>query len=380
MPRSITSADKEAMAALVEAAIKRLFLPDAGVTLNGQPVRAFLAGTAPTNLWSKLQWDVGREACRRWASGKTDSILPSRESFLRDTCTPYITAAFGAPSPAVVTSAVIGGQCVGTSYFVPVEVFNTTTQQWGVQTNLSGCFGPITSIVVTSESQFSSTLRVSCNNSSGTPVQRTSQQNVEALRLRAGTIGVSGGGYAGLCGNAPATWAPGTPSSGVPGPAPIPDPVGVPWLFPPVTVALNPDGTITVSFGGGTAPITIDPGIEPSLPSLPPPGGGTAGTPVATGVGGEADGDAPSGKMLWGLKVTITTAPANANQFSPGIYRGVCYVYMGDENGLDNDTAGATMASGQMVLAERDYLTKWRVVANDGYNLSITPYYKDTEA
>jgi hypothetical protein len=53
---------------------------------------------------------------------------------------------------------------------------------------------------------------------------------------------------------------------------------------------------------------------------------------------------------------------------------------MGDANGLDNDTAGATMASGQMVLAERDYLTKWRVVANDGYNLSITPYYKDTEA
>jgi hypothetical protein len=84
--------------------------------------------------------------------------------------------------------------------------------------------------------------------------------------------------------------------------------------------------------------------------------------------------------MLWGVKVAITTAPPNANQFAPGIYRGVCYVYMGDANGLDSDPAGATMTSGQMVLAERDYLTKWRVVANAGYNLSVTPYYKDSEA
>jgi hypothetical protein len=52
---------------------------------------------------------------------------------------------------------------------------------------------------------------------------------------------------------------------------------------------------------------------------------------------------------------------------------------MGDEDGLDHDPAGAMLRSGQFVLAERNYLTKWKVTANDGYNLSVTPYYKDAE-
>lgn len=373
MSRTITQADRDAMADLVVAAARRLLQPDAGVTLAGQPVRSFLAGTAPTTLWSRLQWEIGRETCRRWAAGKSDSILPSRESFLRDTCSTYISGAFGAIDPARVSRGFSGGQCAGVAYNVSVRRA-PSIQDFG-QT----LFGPIGNFSYTVTGSPTFRLIMSVPHRDGVATSNVGQPGDADIATYVQTA-VRVDGLPDTCGDRAGAFGPGNPASGVPAPAPIPSPPGMPWLFPGVNVTLNPEGTITISFGDGTAPVTIDPGFEPSLPSLPPPGGGTAGAPASTGVGGTAEGEAPSGKMLWGLKVTITTAPANANQFSPGIYRGVCYVYMGDENGLDNDTAGATMASGQMVLAERDYLTKWRVVANDGYNLSITPYYKDTEA
>lgn len=373
MQRPITQADKDAMADLVVEAARRLLRPDAGVTLSGQPVRSFLAGSAPSTLWSKIQWDIGRETCRRWAAGKSASILPQRESFLRDTCSPYISGAFGAIDPARVSRGFSGGQCAGVAYNVSVRR-SPSIQDFG-QT----LFGPIGnfSYVVTGSPTFR--LIMSVPHRDGVATSNVGQPGDSDIATYVQTA-VRVDGLPDTCGDRAGAFGPGNPASGVPAPAPIPSPPGMPWLFPGVNVTLNPDGTITISFGDGTAPVTIDPGFEPSFPSLPPPGGGAAGTPASTGVGGTAEGDAPSGKMLWGIKVTITTAPGNANQFSPGIYRGVCYVYMGDANGLDNDPAGAAMSSGQMVLAERDYLTKWRVVANDGYNLSVTPYYKNTEA
>jgi hypothetical protein len=84
--------------------------------------------------------------------------------------------------------------------------------------------------------------------------------------------------------------------------------------------------------------------------------------------------------MLWGLRIDIDTVPLGAKLYAPGVYRGVAYIYMGDDDGLDHDPAGAMLTDGQFVLAERDYLTKWRVAANDGYNLTVTPYYKPMQA
>lgn len=380
MPRPITQADKDAVADLIKAAARRVFLPDAGVTLSGQPVRTFLNGAAPTTLFSRMQWDIGRETCRRWAAGKTDAILPSREAFLRDTCSPYISSAFGTIGTASAEPAVPGGQCAG----VPYSFEYTRTDPNGVDLGgfasacSAGWYGPIGTYRETTGPS-SEVVGVTGFTAAGAPRKGVTISSGPGSRITLFNF-VRCDGLTETCGTKPATVDPGPPKTNIPAPAPLPSPPGFPWPFPPVNVTLNPDGTIGISFGDGTAPITIDPGTDPSFPSLPPPGGGEAGASASTGLGGEAAGEAPEGKMLWGVKVTISTAPANANQFSPGIYRGVCYVYMGDANGLDNDTAGATMASGQMVLAERDYLTKWRVVANDGYNLSITPYYKDTEA
>lgn len=135
-------------------------------------------------------------------------------------------------------------------------------------------------------------------------------------------------------------------------------------------------------------PITGEPGIpvppspQPGLPgpSGPPPGGGDPGDGGTATPGDDAEDEAPTGKMLWGLRVTVDAAPENARQYAPGVYRAVGYIYMGDDDGLDHDPAGAMLRSGQFVLAERDYLTKWRVTANPGYTLSVIPYYKDIEA
>jgi hypothetical protein len=49
---------------------------------------------------------------------------------------------------------------------------------------------------------------------------------------------------------------------------------------------------------------------------------------------------------------------------------------MGDDAGLDHDPAGAMLRDGQLVLAEREGLTKYRVAANPGYNLTVTPYWR----
>jgi hypothetical protein len=100
------------------------------------------------------------------------------------------------------------------------------------------------------------------------------------------------------------------------------------------------------------------------------------GTAGSTGAGGEEEGEAPEGKELWALKIDITSFPETPNEYAPGVYRGVCYVYMGDENGLDHDPAGAMLRDGQLVLAEKEGLTKYRVAANPGYNLLVTPYWR----
>jgi hypothetical protein len=138
------------------------------------------------------------------------------------------------------------------------------------------------------------------------------------------------------------------------------------------------DGPIT---GGEPVGIGDQPENSPGGPGTAPPGppGGTAGTPGDTGSGGEEEGEAPEDEELVGLRIVILSSPANAPQYSDGLFRAVCFVFMGNENGLDLDPAGSVLRSGQMVLAERPRLTKWLVAANIGFNLRITPYYRNIE-
>lgn len=398
MPRPLTDDDKKATRDLVKDLVGRTFVPDAGVTLGGQPVRDFLAGAAPSNPLGAMQHSMGRAACDSWARGEGSGIPPRRELLMRDTCSPYIASIGANPEGAGFDAPWTGGQCTGTVYQLSYGA--------GVQDYLDGSelgagsrpfglvggvvfAGPITSCRTEPRSFGTTglpqawavrvnygvglTRTVDINPTDISPVGGRTERRITSFS--ASFARVSGG--ADTCGNPPREWQAGRPGSNIPDPAPIPSPPGFDIPFPGITVKLNPDGTIGIDFGDGGPPLVVDPGDNPDTPKGADPGPPVSGTPGATGSGGDDEGDAPPGKELWALKIDITDFPENPNTYASGVYRGVCYVYMGDENGLDHDPAGATLRDGQLVLAEKEGLTKYRVSANVGYNLTVTPYWRE---
>ena len=397
MPRPLTDEDKGAMRDLVKSMVGRTFVPDAGVTLGGQPVRDWLAGPAPSNPIGAMQHSMGRSACNSWARGEGSGIPPRREALMRDTCQPYIESIGAMPENATWDSPWGGGQCTGTVYSLSFGA--------GVQDYLDGRelgagsrpFGPSGGVVfagpITScrpvprtfgdtglpqswnvEVKYGTgqTREVNINPTDIAPVGGRTERRITSFNAQ--FTRVSGG--ADTCGDPPPEWQAGRPGSNIPDPAPIPSPPGFDIPFPGVTVKLNPDGTINIDFGDGGPPLVVDPGTDPDAPAGSDPGTPESGTPGSTGEGGDDEGEAPPDKELWALKIDITEFPTRPNEYAPGVYRGVCYVYMGDENGLDHDPAGAMLRDGQLVLAEREGLTKYRVTANLGYNLTVTPYWR----
>lgn len=151
-------------------------------------------------------------------------------------------------------------------------------------------------------------------------------------------------------------------------PGPIESPYGPPIEFPPID-PWNPGG------GDDESPFTPpDP-----YPPLPPGDQGDPSAPVTVQPGNDAEGEAPSGKVLVGLKIDLTETPESGKQFAPGVWRGACYIYMGGESGLDQDYAGSMIRTGQFIYAERDNLTRWRVSANTGFKVVVTPHYREVE-
>jgi hypothetical protein len=397
MPRELTDGDKSAMRTLVGDMVGRTFQPDAGVTLGGQPVRDFLAGSTPTNPFSAMQQSAGRKACESWARGDASSILPSRELFMRDTCKPYIDSIGVSPADADYGPPFESGQCTGTVYGIRVGasfVDRLDGTQVGVGTLPFGEIGginfdgPVTSVenevrTVGSEGNPQS-WRLKITSGSGTvqrvdiaptdlaPVGGRTIRQIKSRRVQ--FFRVAGGGD--TCGDPPPQWDGGNTGTGIPAPSPVTSPPGFDIPFPGITVKLNPDGSIAIDFGDGGPPLVVDPGAGNSAAAGADPGPPAAGTAGTAGDAGDAEGDAPEGKELWALKIVINSFPPRPNQYTADVFRGVCYVYMGDANGLDHDPAGAMLRSGQLVLAEREGLTKYRVAANDGYNLTVTPYWR----
>jgi hypothetical protein len=178
------------------------------------------------------------------------------------------------------------------------------------------------------------------------------------------------------CGSLPPTYTPpGTPT-------------GLPTLEPTVTVNVPGIGDIdlTVDFDEDGNPVVCIPALDICATIMLPiddspaagPGPGDIGepaTPKDSGVGDEAEGEAPEGQVLGALKINILATPPNANQYAPGVFRGAAYIYLGTSVGLDQDFAGSMLTDGQLILPEKDNLTHWKIVSNPGYNLRVTPYY-----
>jgi hypothetical protein len=186
------------------------------------------------------------------------------------------------------------------------------------------------------------------------------------------------------CGNAPAIDI--EPPATVTPSTPIPPniTVTVPGFGPvTVTVDADDDGDTIFCVDELDTCFTVNVGSDrggPSDPAPPPPGDvGSPGASEATGIGGEAEGEAPEGEVLVGLALDLVSAPPSPKLFAPGVYRGAAYVFMGTDAGLDMDYAGSMLKDGSFIFAEKDNLTKWAVTANPGYNWSVTPFYREAE-
>jgi len=174
-----------------------------------------------------------------------------------------------------------------------------------------------------------------------------------------------------------------------PNPPPDPGPVGGPV---PTDDPNNPIGPPLIPLPPYDDPIYgPTPIVGPTGPPGNPgePGGGTPPRPPGdignpggasdTGAGGEAEGEAPEGSILVGLKIDVLASPPKARQFVEGIFRGAVYIYMGVTGNLDQDYGGSMLKTGQFFFAEKENLTHWRINANSGYNHRVTPYYRELE-
>lgn len=340
---------------------------------------AYLRDGEPQSATSRIGQQVGRAACRLYARDPSFVNGVPQTRFEKG-CRPYLDSISprdgGGPSLPYR-----GGQCP-TTYLV----FATLD---GVDLNVGGqtprpILGPLgnplfTTTTIGSPFPDSTRYRWVFPNDPGSVLQFTARASfVQNPDFRvAGRID----GQEDSCGNVPPVIVP---------PQPLPDPQPPPFRFNPtpnididIDVDIFPDGTISFDFG--TGPITVDPFADPvgdddGANGGPPPGDvGEPGAPEETGDGGSAGGCAPEEQVLTGLKIDILEVPPWATEYAPGVYRSVCYAYLGTPSGLDHDPAGAMLRSGQFVHAEKDNLTCWSVRSNVGWSLRVTPYYKGVE-
>ena len=378
------------LARLTPAVAQQLALGARDVLTQGAAVLTgnqggYIANGDPQSIYGKIQQATARQYCRRYADDP--GALPGAVGVLvENACRPYL-AAIGYGTAPTIRTPFRGGQCD--------EIYLVTLR--GTQGNgvVGGPFtrrvhGPIGGARFASEDgTFRGQLfcRAINNNASNCGP-------IVPGELAWRGVGLSGQGFNGgtldilnivpcdgtdQCGSPPPDVQPPIPPT-VPGPRrerynPGPD------IDIDIDIEINPDGGFDVDFGIG--PVTVAPpgddgGGGGGGGAQPDPG--VPGTPEPTGSGGDAEGEAPPNSVLVGLRVEILEFPAEPKLYADGVYRGVCYVYMGTEGLLDHDPAGAMLRADQFVYAERENLTHWRVSANNGYSLRVTPYYRELEA
>jgi len=120
------------------------------------------------------------------------------------------------------------------------------------------------------------------------------------------------------------------------------------------------------------------PGDQPD--PVPPGDTGSPKAPQDTGLGEEAEG-AESDEYLVGVAIAVLSEPSSARvTFTPSgpVYLGACFLYMGGNGGLDLQQEARYLQDGQFFYAP-ETANAWKVIAAPGYNLRVTPYYREVE-
>ncbi len=386
-PRDLTDDEKQNVLETLTGGLSSV-LTDTGLLFTDRA--AFVNGEGSSSPITVAVRELTRFQCRQWARGQLSAQSPGNTALLTDVCTPYLDGLGETPVPAIGGSLVESGQCPGVLYQVQVVGTNNVNGN-SFSFSIGNHRGPIrvgaTSINLPGDCGSVNILTNNViTNGAGIEIQRQVGCGPLAGTLRAVCTPLESEAAAGCSGgNSPPSYLPPTPRPGLPA---LPPRVNIdfPGLGPvAVEVGINPSGQITVNlpdFGvsGETGGGNDGGGGNGGGGTAPPPGdAGEPGDSEGTGEGGDAEGEAPEGSVLVGLKISLAETPKGAVQYTRDVYRGVCYIYMGTDEGLDHDPAGAMLRDGQFVYAEKENLTKWRVSANRGYNLSVTPYYREVE-
>lgn len=353
-----------------------------------------LAGPAPNNPFGAFQHRAGRAICDRWARGQRAQIVPFRDAYYRQLCTPYLGD--GMPGDPSTAPEFTGGQCsetynlsygtfVATIQNCPQPEFSVTQTITGgdFATNILGPIRSISPVFDLDNACGPRRLRARVVTDAGELFFTITQTGSPDDFLASAPVGFSVARVDGPdnCGDPPPLFDSGDPN---PTPDPNPGPVGGPtgFPFPDLDITIGPAGDIQIDFGDGSPPETIDPADpgEEGGPGGVPTTPGSPAAPSAPGAGGESSGEAPQGQELTGVLVEVVAAPGSANQFdniSATTFRGTGYVAMGYPGLLGIDTSGAVVQSPQFFHAQQRGLTAWRVRANVGFSLRATPYYRE---
>lgn len=378
----------EVLLPLVSGVQELLFAPVN--PFNNRP--AFVAGPPPDTGLARAVQEVTRLNCRIWASRDKSGYSPRVNQYNGEVCDPYLESLDENPDGGYVGPEFKGGQCA-IDYFVNGNqvLYGTDGQVLASGPFQVGVRGPIGGL--------------SWSDSAGGPVTGPLAPNATGfyavLASGTGPQVIFGNGQGGASGSITSVVPQGPVPDNCGDPSPVVQPPSTVTPKSPIvpTVPINLPGigpiTVTVNVDDKGRPVIIAPeiGVEVTVNppdddddgeggggSSPPPGDvGNPGAGGSASAGDDAEGEAPPGKELVGLKLTLVNIPARPSTYAPGVYRGAAYIYMGTPTGLDQDYAGSMLREQQFVFAERKGLTKWLVKANDGYEINVVPYYREPE-
>jgi hypothetical protein len=358
-------------------------LRDANDLTNGENGE-YLRDGNPQNLFQRLPLEMARQGCRRYAD-KPNNYTAARTARTERACRPYLDDLQYGDGPTLELPF-RGGQCSNVFYRI---AFSFTNSFGNSQTLEQVAMGPLQG--VWTEPDGNGNTRAGYFESDGAgnkvkQIQTTTNAPFQPSPSLAILFRIDG--QPDNCGNVPPEYTPPKPPIGGPGPRVQPITIA-PNVDIDIDLEINIDGSFDINIG--TGPVTIDPfgdpppgggepggGGEDPGGGAPPPGDvGQPGDGAFAGPGGDAEGEAPPGTVLTGLKLVLGNRPASPSQYKAGIFRGGAYIYMGTETGLDMDYAGQMLAENQFVFAEKDFLTHWKVSANLGYSWAVTPYYRE---
>lgn len=352
----------------------------------------FLADPNPVTAPALPLKEITRAACRSYARGGGPQNLPGFAGAWGSICEPYLDSIGENPEDGSLGIPFAGGQCTGTNYRVngTATIFPNPDCVPTTNNYSATHAGPIRGFRTIKSTTFPSNPCVKAGNR--VIMTHGPDNNIQEVTVAGATYGarfsvtsiVRVSGNADTCGNPAPVY---DPPKGKPGLPPVPpQPIRFPGIGPVnTTVNFNNNGDLVVNLPDVGVSVEVpDPfgGGEPTGGGEggPPPGDvGSPGAGGDAGAGDDVEGEAPAGRVLTGVRVQLLTVPQERKKYTNEVYRGAYYVYMGVPGLLDHDPAGAMVTADQFIFAEKDNLTAWRVRANTGYTIRVTPYYREVE-